>query len=59
MLVEPYSDASIRQAIEAVLGDESLAQRMKDAGLDHARSCSWDASAVMLAEAYRKHFHLV
>jgi glycosyltransferase involved in cell wall biosynthesis len=50
MLVDPTDPRAMGDALGAVLSDRSLRERMREAGLERARSFSWhDSAARMLA----------
>jgi hypothetical protein len=44
-LVEPEDQEVIWHALRSVLEDQSLARRLRDAGLRRAASFSWDRAA--------------
>lgn len=52
VLVEPDDPEGLAQAIERVVADDAWAARLAQAGLDRARTFSWDAAARALHVAY-------
>ncbi len=54
ILFDPLSTESIANAIEIVLGDADLRQRLSKAGIARAASFSWEKSAQLTLEVYRK-----
>ena len=54
VLVNPYDEHSIAQAIADVCDDEGLRARLVRSGLDRNRQFSWTKTAVQTLEVYRK-----
>lgn len=53
LLVDPSDDDAIRDAIERVLEDAALRERLRAAGLERSRAFSWDESGKRTLESYR------
>lgn len=53
-LVDPYSVSEIQHGIERLEGDASLCARLKKAGLERAKSFSWDQVARRVRSALSK-----
>jgi glycosyltransferase involved in cell wall biosynthesis len=51
--VDPRSTAALAGAIERVLRDSALADRLRAAGLARAAAFSWDETARLTLEAYK------
>jgi glycosyltransferase involved in cell wall biosynthesis len=51
--VDPRSTAALAEAIERVLRDHALADRLRAAGLARAATFSWDETARLTLEAYK------
>jgi len=54
LLVDPYSEEEIAQAIARVLDDEDLRQRLVERGLERAASYSWERSVRQIHAGYMK-----
>jgi O-antigen biosynthesis alpha-1,3-rhamnosyltransferase len=54
LYVDPEREASIEQALAAMLSDASLRDRHRQAGLAQAQKFSWDRASGIVAEALRK-----
>ena len=52
LLFDPYDKGSIRAALEEVLGDESLRERLSAAGRARASQFTWEATAEGTVAAY-------
>jgi glycosyltransferase involved in cell wall biosynthesis len=52
LLVDPHDPAAIAAAIEAILGDAGLAERLRLKGFERARHFSWEASIRRVREIY-------
>jgi glycosyltransferase involved in cell wall biosynthesis len=52
LLVDPHDPAAIAAAIEAILGDAGLAERLRLKGLERARHFSWETSIRRVREIY-------
>jgi glycosyltransferase involved in cell wall biosynthesis len=52
--VDPRSTAAIAEAIERVLRDRDLADRLREAGLRRAARFSWEETARLTLEAYKQ-----
>ena len=53
MLVPPHDDKGFREAIEALLGDRTLREKMVQAGKARAASYTWERCASQTMEVYR------
>jgi glycosyltransferase involved in cell wall biosynthesis len=54
LLFDPEAPASIAGAIEALLGDRALAARLRAAGLVRAAELTWDRTAALTVDSYRR-----
>jgi len=54
LLFDPESPTAIRGAIEQLLGDEALANRLRTAGLARAAEMTWERTAELTVESYRR-----
>jgi glycosyltransferase involved in cell wall biosynthesis len=54
LLVDPYSEEEIAQAIARVLDDEDLRRRLVERGLERAASFSWERSVRQIYAGYLK-----
>jgi glycosyltransferase involved in cell wall biosynthesis len=54
LLVDPYSEEEIAQAIARVLDDEDLRRRLVERGLERAASFSWERSVRQIHAGYLK-----
>jgi glycosyltransferase involved in cell wall biosynthesis len=54
LLVDPYDTLDIANALERVLGDEMLAARLVELGLQRAQTFSWERSVGAIHQAYMK-----
>ncbi len=54
MLVDPYDEQSISQAITNVCNDEGLQKRLIRSGLERNRQFNWTKTAAKTLEVYRK-----
>ena len=54
LLVDPYSEEEIAQAISRVLDDEDLRRRLVERGLERAAGFSWERSARQIHAGYMK-----
>ncbi len=54
LLVDPHDAQALAQAIEQVLGDHALHERLRHAGLERAASFSWRACAEGTSAAYHR-----
>ncbi len=54
LLFDPEDDASIAEAIESLLGDRELAQRLATAGADQAVRFTWESTAEGAVASYRR-----
>jgi glycosyltransferase involved in cell wall biosynthesis len=52
MLVNPENVFEISRALQRVLTDQSLRDRMKTAGIEQVRRFSWEASVRRMVEVY-------
>jgi glycosyltransferase involved in cell wall biosynthesis len=53
ILVEPTDVHAIADALSCVVGDRELAEHMGQAGLERASCYTWEATAALVADAYR------
>jgi len=53
LLVDPQDDAGFAAAIDSVLGDAALRQRLASAGTAWARTYTWQRCAKMVTDVYR------
>lgn len=53
MLVDPEDSAALAAAIDAVLGDQALAARLRDRGLRVATDLTWERAARCTREVYQ------
>jgi len=51
---DPLDTSSITEALERLLGDDSLRRRLLGAGLDRARAFSWEAAAYATLASYER-----
>jgi alpha-1,3-rhamnosyl/mannosyltransferase len=51
---DPLETAEIAVAIEQLLDDAQLRHRLRDAGLERARSFTWEATAAATVAAYER-----
>ena len=54
LIFEPENVDAIRDAIERLLGDAALAERLRDAGRAQAASFSWERCAELTAASYER-----
>ena len=54
VLVNPYDEQSIAQAMAGVCNDDALRQRLVRSGLERNKQFSWTKTAVQTLEVYRK-----
>jgi glycosyltransferase involved in cell wall biosynthesis len=54
LLVDPYSDEAIAQAISRVLDDEELRRQLVERGLRRASQFSWERSVRAIHAGYLK-----
>lgn len=54
LIVDPNDSGAIRSALADILGDESLAQKLSNAGLERATEFTWARTAEGLMDAYRE-----
>jgi len=54
LLVDPYDIDELASAMERVLRDKQLRERMVGKGMERARGFSWKKTAEIVAEAFRK-----
>jgi glycosyltransferase involved in cell wall biosynthesis len=54
LLFDPSDPAAIRDAIERLLGEEALRERLRTAGLERAAQFSWERCAAETAAAYER-----
>lgn len=53
LLIDPYSEDSILQALLKIVGDEQLRSRLSAAGIQRARQFSWQTAAKKTLAVYR------
>jgi glycosyltransferase involved in cell wall biosynthesis len=51
---DPEDEASIAEAIEALLGDDALSDRLRTAGRERAAGFTWERAAELTAASYRR-----
>ena len=54
LLVDPYSVADIKKALERLLNDQKLRTRLIDGGIRQANRFSWEKTADKTIEIYNK-----
>jgi alpha-1,3-rhamnosyl/mannosyltransferase len=54
LLFDPEDEASIATAIERLLGDRKLADRLARAGAEQAARFSWERTAELTVASYRR-----
>jgi len=54
VLIDPLDVAAMSTAIERVLTDSALAERLRNAGIRHAKQFSWDRTAQETVKLYQK-----
>jgi len=54
LLVPPQDVAGFAEAIVRVLTDDTVARRMREQGINHARQFSWDRTAVATRAVYQR-----
>jgi glycosyltransferase involved in cell wall biosynthesis len=54
LLFDPGDVAAIAEAIERLLGDAALAQRLRESGRERAAQFSWERTAALTADSYRR-----
>ena len=54
LMFDPEDEGSIAEAIESLLGDESLRERLRAAGLERASGFTWERAADLTVAAYRR-----
>lgn len=54
LLVDPTSTAQFTTALQTLLQDQGLAQRLKQAGRERARQFTWQRTALMTRQVYRE-----
>ncbi len=54
LLFDPLDVDAIAVSIRRILGDETLAERLRTAGLDRAKRFTWDETARRTLDSYRK-----
>lgn len=58
ILVDPYSDDQLRDALNRLTDEPELRRALAQKGLEASRRFSWHESAKVMASAFRKHFRL-
>jgi glycosyltransferase involved in cell wall biosynthesis len=53
-MFDPEDEGSIAEAIESLLGDESLRERLRAAGRERASGFTWERAADLTVAAYRR-----
>lgn len=56
LMADPHDPADIARAIQRLLQDEFLQQRVRQRGLQQAARFNWDGAAATLVAAFRNHF---
>jgi glycosyltransferase involved in cell wall biosynthesis len=54
LLIDPYDEAALAQAMLTISGDEQLRARLREAGLERARQFTWRATAEKTLALYRE-----
>jgi glycosyltransferase involved in cell wall biosynthesis len=54
LLFDPRDEAAIAASIERLLGDQSEADRLRAAGLERVREFTWERTARLTLESYRR-----
>jgi glycosyltransferase involved in cell wall biosynthesis len=54
LLVDPYSERDIAQAVRRICTDPALAAQLRAKGMRRAQSFSWDRTARLTEESYRR-----
>jgi glycosyltransferase involved in cell wall biosynthesis len=54
LLFDPEDDDAIRTALERLLGDEALAERLRSAGRSRAAGFTWERTAELTLAVYRR-----
>ncbi|HTU79955.1 MAG TPA: glycosyltransferase family 1 protein [Solirubrobacteraceae bacterium] len=54
LLFDPHDQAAIAGAIERLLGDPTQAERLRAAGLERVREFTWERTARLTLESYRR-----
>ena len=54
LMFDPEDEGSIAEAIESLLGDESLRERLRAAGRERASGFTWERAADLTVAAYRR-----
>jgi glycosyltransferase involved in cell wall biosynthesis len=54
LLVDPRDPAAIAAALDRIIGDASLAERLRRAGPSRAAEYTWERSAQLVKDAYRE-----
>ena len=54
LMFDPEDEGSIAEAIESLLGDESLRDRLRAAGRERASGFTWERAADLTVAAYRR-----
>jgi glycosyltransferase involved in cell wall biosynthesis len=54
LLIDAKDTSALRDAMAQLIDDATIRQRLAKAGLERARSYSWEASAMVVAGQYRK-----
>lgn len=54
LMFEPHDEAAIAAALERLLTDRAEAKRLRARGLEHAREFTWERTARMTLESYRR-----
>ena len=57
LLIDPYDEAAIAQAIWQIVRDSSLRQRLRQAGIEQAKLFTWQATAEKTLAVYRAIAH--
>lgn len=54
LLFDPFDEDAIRVALERLLGDPALAERLREAGSEQSRRFSWEATASGTVASYER-----
>jgi glycosyltransferase involved in cell wall biosynthesis len=58
ILIDPYNNSEIEEALERLLNSESLRHEYSKKGLQRAKNFSWEITAAKTLEAYKKVYEL-
>lgn len=58
ILINPYDEAELMEALKKVLGDEKLREFYSRKGLEEAKNFSWEKTAIQTLEVYKKVYEM-